>query len=130
MLFQSKIFIGQNLLHKKQEAALAFPHHRLNNKKSMIKMLRKKLSAQKKTTDLFNVKKQIAELDLNRTEIRSPINGIVLRLLAKPGARMMLHMDDMDAASAAILYEEGNLQARIDVPLNEAAKIYLDSPWR
>ena len=41
---------------------------------------------------------------------------------------MMLHMDDMDAASAAILYEEGNLQARIDVPLNEAAMIYLGQP--
>ena len=40
----------------------------------------------------------------------------------------MLHMDDMDAASAAILYEEGKLQARVDVPLNEAAKIYLGQP--
>ncbi len=113
---------------QKQEAALGFSSSQVEQQESMIKMLRKKLSAQKKTTDLYNVKKQIAELDLNRTEIRSPINGIVLRLLAKPGGRMMLHMDDMDAASAAILYEEGNLQARIDVPLNEAAKIYLGQP--
>ena len=64
-------------------------------------------------------------MDLNRTEITSPIDGIVLRLLAKPGSRMMLHMDDMDAAAAAIMFEEGKLQARIDVPLSEAAKINL-----
>ena len=70
---------------QKQEAALGFSSSQVEQQESMIKMLRKKLSAQKKTTDLFNVKKQIAELDLNRTEIRSPINGIVLRLLAKPG---------------------------------------------
>ena len=37
----------------------------------------------------------------------------------------MLHMDDMDAGTAAILYEEGKLQARIDVPLNEVSKINL-----
>ena len=34
--------------------------------------------------------------------------------MVKPGARLMLHMDDMDAGTAAILYEEGKAQARID----------------
>jgi len=37
----------------------------------------------------------------------------------------MLHMDNIDAGTAAILYEEGKLQARIDVPLNEVSKINL-----
>ena len=34
-------------------------------------------------------------------------------------------MDKPDASTAVILYEEGKLQARIDVPLSEAAKIYV-----
>ena len=49
--------------------------------------------------------------------------------MVKPGARLMLQYD-MDAGTAAILYEEGKLQARIDVPLNEVSKINLDSPLK
>ena len=81
------------------------------------------LITQKKKTEVLSVQRHKAELDLNRTKIKSPIDGIILRLLAKPGSRMMLHMDDMDAAAAAGMFEEGKLQARIDVPLNEVAKI-------
>ena len=42
-------------------------------------------------------------------------------LLAKLDPNDATH-DDMDAAAAAIMFEEGKLQARIDVPLSEAAK--------
>jgi HlyD family secretion protein len=63
------------------------------------------------------------KLDLQRTRIVSPVNGIVLRLLAVPGQKRMLEMDDSDSATVAILYEPGKLQARIDVPLEEAAKL-------
>jgi len=83
------------------------------------------LNALQKTSEIFAIKRQKAQLDLNRTEVKSPVDGIVLRSMVKPGARLMLHMDNMDAGAAAILYEEGKLQARIDVPLIEAGKINL-----
>ena len=110
---------------KRQLAELSSSNSEVSQQRALIKKLRETLVAQTKKTEIFSVQKQKAELDLKRTKIPSPINGIILRLLAKPGSRIMLDMDDKDAAAAAILYEGGKLQARIDVPLSEAAKINL-----
>ena len=110
---------------KRQRAELSSSNSEVSQQRALIKKLRETLVAQTKKTEIFSVQKQKAELDLKRTKITSPINGIILRLLAKPGSRIMLDMDDKDAAAAAILYEGGKLQARIDVPLSEAAKINL-----
>ena len=110
---------------KRQIAELSSSNSEVNQQKALIKKLRETLVAQTKKTEIFSVQKQKAQLDLKRTKITSPISGIILRLLAKPGSRIMLDMDDKDAAAAAILYEGGKLQARIDVPLSEAAKINL-----
>lgn len=62
-------------------------------------------------------------LALDRTEIRSPVDGIVLKLHAVPGKKKMLNMDDPDSSTIAILFQPGFLQARIDVPLEEAGKL-------
>jgi len=109
---------------RKQEAVRNSSLSEVEQHKIKISKLEKELSAQKNTTKVFHAQMQKAELDFNRTKVRSPVDGVVLRLIARPGSRIMLHMDDMDAGSAAILYEEGKLQARIDVPLSEAAKIF------
>jgi len=63
------------------------------------------------------------QLALDRTEIRAPVDGIVLRLLAVPGRKSMVEMDDMDSSTIATLYRPEMLQARIDVPLAEAAGV-------
>ena len=118
-------FYRARLALKSQTAELASSNSEVNQQKALIKKLRETSVAQTKKTEIFSVQKEKAQLDLNRTRIKSPINGIILRLLAKPGSRIMLDMDDKDAAAAAILFEEGKLQARIDVPLSEAAKINL-----
>ncbi len=64
-----------------------------------------------------------AQLTLDRTSIKSPINGVVLRLHAAPGKKRMLNMDDPTSAVIVELYNPEKLQARIDVPLNEAAAL-------
>jgi multidrug resistance efflux pump len=64
------------------------------------------------------------QLALDRTEIRAPIDGIVLRLFAMPGRKSMLSMDDMDSSTIATLYRPDSLQARIDVPLEEATAVF------
>ncbi|MGJ8698213.1 MAG: efflux RND transporter periplasmic adaptor subunit [Verrucomicrobiaceae bacterium] len=64
-----------------------------------------------------------AQLSLDRTQIKSPIDGIVLRLHAAPGKKRMLNMDDPLSAVIVELYDPNQLQARIDVPLNEAAAL-------
>ena len=64
-----------------------------------------------------------AQLNLDRTQIKSPMDGIVLRLHAAPGKKRMLAMDDPLSAVIVELYDPNKLQARIDVPLNEAAAL-------
>lgn len=118
-------FYQARLALQRQKAELATSSSEVKQQRALIRKLQETLVAQKKKTEVFSVQKEKAQLDLDRTKIKSPINGIILRLLAKPGSRMMLDMDDIDAAAAAILFEEGKLQARIDVPLSEAAKINL-----
>ena len=69
-----------------------------------------------------------AELALSRTEIRAPIRGRILRLLAAPGQKRMLGMDDPDSSTVAILYDPEKLQVRVDVPLADAARLQAGQP--
>jgi multidrug efflux pump subunit AcrA (membrane-fusion protein) len=55
-----------------------------------------------------------------RTRIVAPADGRVLRLLAAPGQKKMIAMDDVDSATIAILYDPASLQVRVDVPLADA----------
>lgn len=63
------------------------------------------------------------QLALDRTRITSPVDGVVQRLLAAPGQKKMLAMDNPESATIAILYDPESLQARIDVPLEQAASL-------
>lgn len=71
-----------------------------------------------------------AQLALDRTKIPSPIDGRVLRLLAAPGQKRMLAMDDPDSSTVAILYQPENLQVRVDVPLADAAGLSVGQQTR
>lgn len=62
-----------------------------------------------------------AKLAMGRTRIKAPIDGIVLHLHAAPGKKRMLNMDDAKSAVIVELYDPNKLQARVDVPLTEAA---------
>ncbi len=70
------------------------------------------------------------QLALDRTEIRSPVKGVVQRLMAYPGGKKMLMMDNPDSATIAILYQPEHLQARIDVPLEEASGLFVGQAVR
>ncbi|MFD2157880.1 efflux RND transporter periplasmic adaptor subunit [Rubritalea tangerina] len=69
----------------------------------------------------LKVKEAQAKLALERTKISSPIDGVVLHLHVAPGKKRMLNMDDAKSSVIVELYDPEQLQARIDVPLNEAA---------
>jgi multidrug resistance efflux pump len=60
------------------------------------------------------------KLQLSRMQILSPVDGVVLELLAAPGQKKLLAMDDHQSATIASLFEKGKLQARVDVPLSDA----------
>jgi multidrug efflux pump subunit AcrA (membrane-fusion protein) len=69
-----------------------------------------------------------AVLDLERTRIVAPIDGRVARLLAVPGQKKMAKMDDIDSATIVILYDPAKVQARVDVPLADAAGLSVGQP--
>lgn len=71
-----------------------------------------------------------AALALRRTEITSPIDGRVLRLLSAPGQKKVFTSDDPDSATIAILYRPEALQVRVDVPLADAAGLQVGQSAR
>ena len=70
------------------------------------------------------------KLALSRTKITAPMDGIVLHLHASPGKKRMLDSDDQKSAVIVELYDPNMLQARIDVPLTEAAALRVGQPVR
>jgi len=78
--------------------------------------------------DVAQAMVQRAELDLSRTRVESPITGVIQELYVAPGRKRMLGMDDPESATIAKLFQPDSLQARIDVPLEEAAQLFIDQP--
>ncbi len=64
-----------------------------------------------------------AKLRLQRTEIRSSMNGIVLSRLTEPGSKVVVISDNPASARVLSLYDPKHLQVRVDVPLVDAGKI-------
>lgn len=64
-----------------------------------------------------------AALRLERTEIRAPIAGLVQSRLKYPGSKVMASTDDPHSTHIVHLYNPAKLQARVDVPLADAAEI-------
>jgi RND family efflux transporter MFP subunit len=66
-----------------------------------------------------------ARLRLERMEVRTPISGRVLALIARPGSRLMgLNPRTMHEASSVVtLYDPANLQVRVDVRLDDVGKV-------
>lgn len=70
------------------------------------------------------------ELAFDRTQVRSPVAGRIQELYAAPGMKRMLNMDGLETATIAKVYQPESLQARIDVPLEEAARLAIGQPVR
>lgn len=64
-----------------------------------------------------------AALALERTRVRSPIDGVVQARLKVPGDKVVLMMDDPHSAHVLHLYDPSRLQVRVDVPLADAAHV-------
>ena len=69
--------------------------------------------------------RDLIKLTLDRHRITAPMDGRILHLHVQPGKKRMLDMDDPKSAIIVELYQPDKMQARIDVPLNEAAALVL-----
>ena len=79
---------------------------------------------------MAQVEVDVAQLAVDRTRVYAPVDGVVQSLYASPGMKRMLDMDDPDSATICILYHPDQLQARIDVALDDAAGLFIGQPVR
>ncbi len=92
-----------------------------------VEIARLELETQVKDDEIRSAAIEVdkAKLAHTRTVITAPTDGRVLRLLAAPGQKKMLQMDDMESSTIAILYHPEKLQVRVDVPLADAAGLQI-----
>ncbi len=79
--------------------------------------------AEARALDLARIDAQEARLRMERMHLRAPSDGVVMRRLVAPGARLVVASDEPEAAHALLLYDPRHLQVRVDVPLADAAKV-------
>jgi len=70
------------------------------------------------------VRRDEAQLELDRMTIRAPISGYVMRRLKGPGDKVMLGTEGEHSAHVLHLYDPEKLQVRVDVPLADASHVY------
>ncbi|MGJ8677127.1 MAG: efflux RND transporter periplasmic adaptor subunit [Akkermansiaceae bacterium] len=88
----------------------------------IVQIQSEEASMQSRVSEL-KIARDRAKLALDRTQIKSPMDGVVLHRHAAPGKKRMLDMDDPKSAVIVELYDPNKLQARIDVPLTEASAL-------
>ena len=85
------------------------------------KVAKSRLEVQKAALAHIDVKMEKLQLQLKRTKVVSPIDGVVKRLNVIDGGIVNVDGDSTEAAVIAALYDPNNLQVRVDVPLSDAA---------
>jgi len=120
--------VQARLATEKQAAMLAEARSEIPRLKSENNRIMAERESMEATLSELMTAREKAQLQLERTQIKSPMDGVVLRLHAAPGKKRMLDMDDPHSAEIVELYDPAQLQARIDVPLNEAAALSSGQP--
>lgn len=109
------------LASEKQAALAAEAKAEIPRLQARLKQIESERVAMAAETGVLETARDRAKLALDRTRITAPMDGVVLRLHAAPGKKRMQGMDDPTSAVIVELYDPRHLQARIDVPLTEAA---------
>lgn len=115
--------VQARLASERQIAMLAEARAELPQLRAKLDQIEAEREAMMASLEELATQSERAKLALDRTRISAPIDGVVLRLHAAPGKKRMLDMDDPKSAVIVELYDPERLQARIDVPLNEAAAL-------
>jgi multidrug resistance efflux pump len=111
-----------------QDARIAALEARLLEQQTESERLDGQLRQRESDLAAAEVRLAEARLELDRMVVRSPVAGIVQRLMAAPGEKKLLAADNPDSATMAILFHPERMQARIDVPLAEASRLRIGQP--
>lgn len=110
------------------EGQYARLQHRLRSQESDVEAARAAARQHEAAAERQRVAVEQAELDLQRTVIRAPVDGVVLSRSVVPGTRLVTAGDGMGEShfpGVIRLYDPDRLQVRADVPLTDAAKVGL-----
>lgn len=113
---------------EQQKAKLARAESDIPSVDSELEMVQRDIAAMRSLLREAEVAQAKAKLAFDRHTIRAPMDGIILHLHAAPGAKRMIHMDDPKSGYIVELFDPDKLQARIDVPLSEAASLAVGQP--
>ncbi|MGC1276256.1 MAG: efflux RND transporter periplasmic adaptor subunit [Planctomycetaceae bacterium] len=69
-----------------------------------------------------------AELQLGRMNVRAPVSGRVLELIAEPGSRVGADKLGQDGSTVVTMYRPESLQLRVDVRFEDLPKIVVGQP--
>jgi HlyD family secretion protein len=69
------------------------------------------------------VKIEQISLNLERTKISSPVNGIIQKLYSRVGRKQMLGSDNEYSATVAEIFDLNKMRLKVDVPLSVLAKV-------
>lgn len=111
-----------------QKAVLDSRKAELEEWESQLLALRSQEELAKERLREAEVALNVAQLAFDRTKIASPVDGVIQRLMVAPGRKRMVGMDDPESATVAILFQPESLQARIDVPLEQASALFVGQP--
>lgn len=101
---------------------------RLARADSVVDTRRAELARQMARVAALQTELEQAKVDLARTKITAPMDGMILRRYAAPGMKRMAQMDDPDSATIVSLYDPEHLQVRVDVPLTDAGRMVTGMP--
>jgi HlyD family secretion protein len=90
---------------------------------------RQRLDVSRAALKEAEVQHERAQIRLERCQIRSPIDGVVMRVMVTPGTSVTA-VNESGSTSTPIMavYSPEHLQVRVDVPMVEAAKIQMEMP--
>lgn len=115
---------------RRLEIRLATMEARVGSAARGVDEARAAIARARAALDAAGVDKDAAALTLSRTEVRSPVAGVVIARLVEPGSRVSMNAPapgSEGGMSGAILriYDPTKLQVRVDVPISDAAGVGL-----
>lgn len=114
--------------HEALTRKLAALHQRLDlmtNERRAVLVGEADLAAAKAVAQQARLAVEVAKLNLERMTVRSPIDGCVLSLEARPGQRLSGSnvLSEQGSTAVVSLYDPNNLQVRVDVRLEDVPRI-------
>ncbi|WDE97552.1 efflux RND transporter periplasmic adaptor subunit [Lentisphaera profundi] len=92
---------------------------------AQIKQSHHQISIAESQVAIQDIKIKKIKLDLSRSEIKAPANGIIQKMYARVGRKQMLSSDNEVSTTVAEIFDPTQILIKVDVPLNELNKVQI-----